>query len=176
MDIINTIVPKIYFICNEVQRKLGPKHCESIYANVLAKYIEKKIPGAKVKREKKLNVIIDDEIVGSRYIDIYVETCIGNIILELKHISTYSKTAEDQVKYYLELDDSAEHAMLIFFNKEAGFPSKNDPPYEFDLKSYPLILQKIENKIYKLTGSHYIIENYADEKKKGMANLVVEEQ
>ena len=80
-----------------VHRKLKMGFPEVVYQRALA--IELFKQGVSAEREIELPVFYDDEKVGSRRVDFFVE---GRVVLELKAVECLTKAHEAQLLSYLE--------------------------------------------------------------------------
>lgn len=129
---VNTYIMPIRNMAKKVQTKLGSRHLEGAYKNLLAAYLKKELPECEIETEKKIEIVFDDPEVGKvpigvRRADIYIKTPAGGITLELKHIvpdpTARYFPGEEQLKFYMRADpDAPKLGMCISFWKEYGYP------------------------------------------------------
>jgi GxxExxY protein len=91
------LTAKIIGCAYKVFNQLGFGFLESVYKKAMI--IELSKDNLNVESEKPLNVYYDDQIVGSFYIDLFVE---DQIIVELKSVQYLVKAHEVQLVNYLK--------------------------------------------------------------------------
>jgi GxxExxY protein len=79
-----------------VHAELGPGFLEKIYANALVLELQKQ--GLEFKREAKLAVYYDSQVVGEYSADLIVE---GQVLVELKTVERFAEAHLAQVLHYL---------------------------------------------------------------------------
>lgn len=113
-----------------VANRLQTKYPEAAYRTLLASKLREE--GIECIEELTLPVIVDDILITTRRIDIWIPS--GGIILELKHVANRTITMNhpylQQLKHYMELQEGAVQGLIILFKKEEGFPLKADLPCE----------------------------------------------
>ena len=98
--------------CMTVHRELGSGFLEAIYQEALAKELTlKDIPFI---REQELQVLYKGEILNKRYIADFV--CYGEIIVELKALSSLEPVHEAQLINYLKATN-AKIGLLVNFGQ-----------------------------------------------------------
>ena len=129
-----------------VQVRLGARHLESAYKNLLVAYMKKELPNCEIEVEKKIDLVVDDINIGSRREDVYIKTPTGGIVLELKHLMPDTNSAnfpgEDQLKFYMRMDpDKPTIGMCIAFFKQFGYPENLVAiyPNQFDKVKFKII-------------------------------------
>lgn len=96
----------------KVYKKLGFGFLESVYENALIIEITK--GGLKSESQKAIDVYYNSQIVGHFIADIFVE---GKVIVELKSVTTLSKSHEVQLVNYLTAT-GINIGLLINFGEE----------------------------------------------------------
>ena len=81
----------------EVSNQLGAGFLEAVYENALC--IEMKRQGIEFQRQKSIEVIYKDQVIGNYIADIVVE---NKLLIELKALSDFSKQHEAQLMNYLK--------------------------------------------------------------------------
>ena len=108
----NEISKIIVNTCYEIHVELGPGLLESVYEEIL--YLELKSQGLKVERQKPVQVVWKDQIVGEGFrSDLIVE---NKVIVELKSVQAVSPVHKKQLLTYLKLTD-LRLGLLINFNE-----------------------------------------------------------
>lgn len=108
----NEISKIIVNTCYEIHVELGPGLLESVYEEIL--YLELKSQGLKVERQKPVQVVWKDQIVGEGFrSDLIVE---NKVIVELKSAQAVAPVHKKQLLTYLKLTD-LRLGLLINFNE-----------------------------------------------------------
>jgi len=108
----NEISKIIVNTCYEIHVELGPGLLESVYEEIL--YLELKSQGLKVERQKPVQVVWKDQIVGEGFrSDLIVEK---KVIVELKSVEAVAPVHKKQLLTYLKLTD-LKLGLLINFNE-----------------------------------------------------------
>lgn len=108
----NEISKIIVNTCFEIHVELGPELLESVYEEIL--YLELKRQGLRVERQKPVQVVWKDQIVGEGFrSDLIVE---NKVIVELKSVETVAPVHKKQLLTYLKLTD-LKLGLLINFNE-----------------------------------------------------------
>ncbi|KJF43210.1 GxxExxY protein [Draconibacterium sediminis] len=108
----NEISKIIVNTCYEIHVELGPGLLESVYEEIL--YLELKSQGLKVERQKPVQVVWKDQIVGEGFrSDLIVE---NRVIVELKSVEAVAPVHKKQLLTYLKLTD-LKLGLLINFNE-----------------------------------------------------------
>ena len=108
----NEISKIIVNTCFEIHVELGPGLLESVYEEIL--YLELKRQGLRVERQKPVQVVWKDQIVGEGFrSDLIVE---NKVIVELKSVETVAPVHKKQLLTYLKLTD-LKLGLLINFNE-----------------------------------------------------------
>ncbi|WP_303917430.1 GxxExxY protein [Draconibacterium sediminis] len=108
----NEISKIIVNTCYEIHVELGPGLLESVYEEIL--YLELKSQGLKVERQKPVQVVWKDQIIGEGFrSDLIVE---NKVIVELKSVQTVAPVHKKQLHTYLKLTD-LKLGLLINFNE-----------------------------------------------------------
>jgi GxxExxY protein len=113
-EITDQIIKAYYIVYN----KLGYGFLEKVYESAMM--IELKRLGLNCERQKQLNVIYDDLIIGEYYADILVNNL---VIVELKAAESLCYEHECQLINYLKVSD-LEVGLLLNFGKEQKFTRK----------------------------------------------------
>jgi GxxExxY protein len=109
---------KIIECAFRVHKNLGFGFLESVYQNAFM--IELSRAGLKAKKEKKIQVDYDGEIIGDFVADILVE---DKVILELKSVKDIHPAHEAQLINYLKAT-GIEVGLLINFGEKAEIKRK----------------------------------------------------
>ncbi|WP_321371923.1 GxxExxY protein [uncultured Draconibacterium sp.] len=108
----NEISKIIVNTCYEIHVELGSGLLESVYEKIL--YLELKSQGLKVERQKPVQVVWKDQIVGEGFrSDLIVE---NKVIVELKSVQAVAHVHKKQLLTYLKLTD-LRLGLLINFNE-----------------------------------------------------------
>jgi GxxExxY protein len=105
--------PKTYAIIGaamEVHRLLGPGFLEPIYQDALE--VELRLRGIPFLREDPIVVYYKETTLASKYIPDFI--CFGEIIVELKALTTLSGTEESQILNYLKATNFKVGLLLNF--------------------------------------------------------------
>lgn len=108
---IDELIKKVIGAAYRVHNNLGAGFLESVYEKAML--IELKKYGLKVKRQNKMSVIYEGEVIGDFYADILVES---RLILELKTVEKFSKAHDRQLINYLVATD-VDDGLLINFGE-----------------------------------------------------------
>lgn len=120
-DKLKPIIYNIVKHARYVQERVGSKHTEGVYKQLLIHCLKKSYPTWEIEAEKVHEIYIDDVLVGTRRFDIFIMTEQGGIILELKHTKNQS-LGMGQLAYYMRLEKSAKVGILLNFFKTDGYP------------------------------------------------------
>jgi len=101
----------------EVHRHLGCGFAEPIYQDALE--IEFGLRGLPFQREDEVAVIYKEQELRSKYKPDFI--CFGEVIVELKALSTLSETAEQQILNYLKATGFKVGLLLNFGNPSLEF-------------------------------------------------------
>ncbi|HYQ58526.1 MAG TPA: GxxExxY protein [Draconibacterium sp.] len=108
----NEISKIIVNTCYEIHVELGPGLLESVYEEIL--YLELKSQGLKVDRQKPVQVVWKDQVVGEGFrSDLIIE---NKVIVELKSVEAVAPAHKKQLLTYLKLTD-LKLGLLINFNE-----------------------------------------------------------
>jgi GxxExxY protein len=113
-EITDQIIKAYYIVYN----KLGYGFLEKVYESAMM--IELDRLGLNCERQKHINVIYDDLIIGEYYADILVNNL---VIVELKAAESLCYEHECQLINYLKASD-LEVGLLLNFGKEPKFTRK----------------------------------------------------
>ena len=108
---IDELIRKVIGAAYKVHNTLGTGFLESVYEKALM--IELKKDGLEVKRQSKMSVIYEGEVIGDFYADILVES---RLILELKTVEKFSKSHDRQLINYL-VATGIDDGLLINFGE-----------------------------------------------------------
>ena len=108
----DTLTEKIIWAAIEVHRILGPGLLESIYEEALCREFE--LRGITFQRQLELDVIYKDKVIIGQRIDLLVE---GEVIVELKSVSTLPDVAKAQVLSYLKATGLKRGLLVNFGDK-----------------------------------------------------------
>jgi len=101
----------------EVHRHLGCGFTEPVYQDALE--IEFRLRGIPFKREDELRIIYKEEELNSKYKPDFI--CFGEVIVELKALTTLSGTEEMQVLNYLKATGFKVGLLMNFGNPSLEF-------------------------------------------------------
>ena len=106
------LTAKIIECAFKVHKKLGFGFLESVYQNALS--IELSRAGLLTEKEKKIQVLYDDRVIGDFVADLVVE---DKVILELKSVKEIHPAHEAQLVNYLKAT-GMEVGLLINFGDQ----------------------------------------------------------
>lgn len=106
---IDELIKKVIGTAYKVHNNLGVGFLESVYEKAMIIELEKL--GLEVKRQNKMSVIYEGEVVGDFYADILVES---RLILELKTVEQFSKAHDRQLINYLVATDTDDGLLINF--------------------------------------------------------------
>ena len=99
----------------EVSNQLGAGFFESVYENALCLELEHQ--GLSFERQRHLNVVYKERVVGRYVADIVVE---GRLLVELKALSALTKDHDSQVMNYLRATGLSVGLLLNFGTPRLG--------------------------------------------------------
>lgn len=115
----------IVALVNKVYTALGNAQLESTYQSALLLEL-RKLRGVHVANERVINILYDDEVVGTRRADLVVCFADGSsCILELKAVKDLTPEHLKQLKFYM-WSFRVPHGVLINFPRVPGFPDIDD--------------------------------------------------
>jgi GxxExxY protein len=106
---INELTHKIIGCSMKVHNKLGNGFQEVIYQRALA--IEMKMQGLAFEREKEMSIFYNEELIGTRRVDFFVENC---VMVELKALEKIEDIHKNQAINYLEAYNIADGLLINF--------------------------------------------------------------
>jgi GxxExxY protein len=112
------ITGKVIECALNVHRKLGFGFLENVYANALM--IELKKAGLEAEKERRIEIVYEEELIGDYVADIVVE---NKIILELKAVKEIHPAHEAQLINYLKAT-GMEVGLLINFGEKIQIKRK----------------------------------------------------
>jgi len=129
-DNINLLTHKIIGCAMRVHNVLGNGFQEVIYQRALA--IEMIKQGLTFEKEKEMSIFYDEELIGIRRVDFFVENC---VMVELKALGKIEDIHKNQAINYLEAYNIADGLLINFgglsldfkrvYNKKLVKPGEN---------------------------------------------------
>ncbi len=108
---LDVIANRVIGAALEVHRQLGPGLLESLYEEAL--YLELKLRGVGVERQRSLTVLYKGHLIGEHRLDLLVET---RLIVELKAVERFLPVHRAQLISYLKTARLS-LGLLINFNE-----------------------------------------------------------
>jgi GxxExxY protein len=106
---INEITHKVIGCSMKVHNTLGSGFQEIIYQKALA--IEMRLQGLGFEREKEMPIFYNEELIGARRVDFFVENC---VMVELKAFGKIEDIHKNQAINYLEVYNIADGLLINF--------------------------------------------------------------
>lgn len=106
---VNNLTHKIIGCSMQVHNVLGNGFQEVIYQRALA--IEMSLQGLAFEREKAMSIFYNDELIGTRRVDFFVENC---VMVELKAVPKIEDIHKNQAINYLEAYNIADGLLINF--------------------------------------------------------------
>ncbi|MFA5747948.1 MAG: GxxExxY protein [Candidatus Absconditabacterales bacterium] len=120
-------------IAMKVHDALGPSLLEKVYKKGLVYELKKN--GYNVQEEIKIDYKIDNEVIGTGYIDLIIN---NEIAIELKSTKIIKGDYYKQLKSYMKNNKSIKTGLLLnFYNKKLGV-KRLSSSYEFGLHSHQI--------------------------------------